>query len=135
MSIVYKSGYRYQLRRPFTCLVDLKPARYVNNGYVRLHTDGGLALTGGYAWDGPSGPIAHDRTIMRGSLIHDALYQLLREGLLAPAQREQADRVLHQACLDDGMPAWKAWLVFKAVRLFGNPAADPASDRPLLYAP
>lgn len=135
MKITYKAGYPYQLRMPYQCTIALKPQRYIGTGYIRLYTDGGLCLSNGYAWDGPSGPVAHDKTIMRGSLIHDALYQLLRDRHLPPEAREAADRALQQACIEDGMPRWKAWLVYQAVRLFGEPAADPASERPLLTAP
>lgn len=133
--ITYKAGYAYQLRMPYQCKISLKPEHYIGTGYIRLYTDGGLGLTNGYAWDGPSGPVAHGGTIMRGSLIHDALYQLLREGLLPPDARDAADRVLQAICIEDGMPRWKAWLVYQAVRRFGRPAADPANEKPLLHAP
>lgn len=133
--IVYKAGYAYQLRMPYLCTVSIHPKRYIGTPYIRLYVDGGMTLSTGYAWDGPSGPVAHDQTIMRGSLIHDALYQLLRDGLLPPSARDAADRTLQQVCIEDGMPLWKAWLIYQAVRLFGRPAADPANERPLLYAP
>ena len=65
----------------------------------------------GYGRDGPSGPTLDTRDFIRGSLVHDALYQLMREGLL--------DHSIHR---EDGMTALRAWWVYQGVRLFGNPA-------------
>ena len=90
----------------------------------------------GYAWDCPSGPTLDTRNFMRGSLVHDALYQLMRESLLDHTiHREPADRILQSLCREDGMTALRAWWVYQGVRLFGNPASDPAQQRPVLWAP
>ena len=44
-----------------------------------------------------------------GSLLHDALYQLMREGLLDHTlHREAADRILQSLCREDGMTALRA---------------------------
>ena len=60
---------------------------------------------------------------MRGSLVHDALYQLMREGLLDLGWRETADQELRRVCLEDGMSAIRAWWVYKAVRFGGESSA------------
>lgn len=86
--------------------------------------------------DGPSGPTFDTLTFMRGSLVHDALYQLMREGGLdRQMYREAADITLRQICLEDGMNPIRAWWVYQGVRLFGNPSADPANREPIEYAP
>ena len=73
---------------------------------------------------------------MRGSLIHDALYQLMRERYLDKEKyREPADRLLQSICKEDGMSSLRAWLVYLGVRLGGDPSADPASDKPVVRAP
>ena len=36
-----------------------------------------------YAWDGPSGPTIDTSNSMRASLVHDVLYQAMREEGLA----------------------------------------------------
>jgi hypothetical protein len=72
---------------------------------------------------------------MRGSLVHDALYQLMREGLLDPEQwREPADSLLRAICREDGMSAIRAWWVYKGVRLGGSSAAKKQENE-LLFAP
>jgi hypothetical protein len=73
---------------------------------------------------------------MRGSLVHDALYQLMRERRLdEETYREPADRLLQKMCKEDGMSAPRAWWVYQAVHFFGQPSADPANDKPVIRAP
>jgi hypothetical protein len=87
-------------------------------------------------WDGPSGPTIDSLTFMRGSLVHDALYQLMRENHLNHSEyREPADRVLQKICKEDGMWSLRAWWVYHGVRLFADPAADPADKKPVTRAP
>lgn len=57
---------------------------------------------------------------MRASLVHDALYQLLRNKKIKKAYRKEADKTLRRLCLEDGMNRLRAWYVYKAVRKFGS---------------
>lgn len=134
--ITYKAGYKYQLKRPYTVTVPVYPPRTLETPFLRLTRRGRLTIQAGYAWDGPSGPTFDTLTFMRASLVHDALYQLMREGLLDRNRwRPVADRLLRAMCREDGMCRWRAWYVYWAVRLFADPAADPAHDHPLQRAP
>jgi len=134
--IAYRGGYKYQLKESYTLEIAIKPAKNIETRFIRLDTAGKLTMVEGYAWDGPSGPTIDTLTFMRGSLVHDALYQLMREKHLDhDTHREAADRTLQQLCLEDGMWSVRAWWVYWAVRRFANPAADPASTKPLKRAP
>lgn len=135
--ISYNSGYKYQLKEAYTLPIEIKPESSIDDlEYVKLDVDGNLTIEKGYAWDGPSGPTVDTLSFMRGSLVHDALYQLMREERLdRTVHRETADRILRDICKEDGMWSVRAWWVFKAVRLFADPAADPASNRPVKRAP
>ena len=135
-SIAYRGGYKYQLQEGYSLEISIRPAAAVGNDYIALDPQGALRIAKGYAWDGPSGPTLDTANFMRGSLVHDALYQLMREGLLDHTiHREAADRILQSLCREDGMTALRAWWVYQGVRLFGNPASDPAQLRPVLWAP
>jgi hypothetical protein len=135
-SIAYRDGYKYQLQEGYSLDVSIRPAAAVGNDYIALDPQGALRIAKGYAWDGPSGPTLDTANFMRASLAHDALYQLMREGLLDHnLHREAADRILQSLCREDGMSALRAWWVYQGVRLFGNPASDPAQLRPVLWAP
>src|SRR3990167_10288298 len=132
--IFYRGGYKYQLVEDYRVLTGLRPKAFAKNNYISLDGDGTLNITEGYAWDGPSWPAIDTKNFMRGSLIHDALYQLLREGLLPGGLRAAVDCELRRACLQDGMSPLRAWWVFNGVRLGGGPSAK--KQRPsFLQAP
>jgi hypothetical protein len=134
--IAYRSGYKYQLKEAYSVVIPIRPTADIVSEFIRLTTDGNLSLKSGYAWDGPSGPTIDTLNFMRGSLVHDALYQLMRERHLdAATHREPADRLLQQLCKEDGMSSVRAWWVYQGVRFGGGPAADPALDKPLQHAP
>lgn len=124
MHITYKKrrSYKYTL---------LEQVQY-QTGIQATHThdvvaidDGLLTIKPGYAWDGPSGPAFDTGNFLRGSLVHDALYQLMREGVIPQAQREKADQILYDICRADGMSKLRAKWVFWAVRKFAGKAAQP----------
>jgi len=134
--IAYKSGYKYQLKRDYSIDIDIHPDAPIEIEYLGLNLEGKLTIKDGYAWDGPSGPTIDTLNFMRGSLVHDALYQLMREKYLDHDKyRETADRLLQRICMEDGMSTIRAWGVYHGVRLGGGPAADPASEKPITYAP
>lgn len=117
--ITYLSGYEYQLAKDYSVATGIIPPKPINTKFMRMYKSGLLTLKAGYAWDGPSGPTIHTRSFMRGSLVHDALYQLMRDGCLGPEFLEPADRLLQSLCREDGMTALRAWWVYKGVRMYG----------------
>lgn len=89
-----------------------------------------LTIKKGYAWDGPSGPTFDTMSAMRGSCVHDALYQLMREELISmKLYRRRADLLFHELIRDDGMGMIRAWYFFIAVFCCGRKAASPSSVR------
>lgn len=133
--IRYRDGYEYQLADTYRLHVSIKPEDAISNEYLTLTSRGRLTIRKGYAWDGPSGPAIDTPNFMRGSLVHDALYQLMREKLLDQKWRDEADSELRRICLEDGMSQIRSWWVHQGVRFGGGPSADPEQDRPVLTAP
>jgi len=121
--------YKYQLMQPYTIDVGIK-GYSTDTPYLRLEEDGMLEIKKGYAWDGPSGPTIDTLNFMRGSLVHDALYQLIRMEVLPFSLREHADMLLRRICREDGMSWFRAWYVYKAVQWFGGASARPGTERP-----
>ncbi len=111
--------YKYKLIRPFHCIVQILGYNRCN-AFIQLQSSGDLFISAGYAWDGPSGPTVDTPSFMRGSLVHDALYQLMREGLISSTYREYADDLLREIVLQDGMLPLRAKWVHWAVRKFGK---------------
>lgn len=132
MKIAYRdlTPYKYSLLELYTHHTNLRPEKSVVSrmGYAKLNRQGVLTLKKGYAWDGPSGPAIDSKDFMRGSLVHDAIYQLMREKLLPQRMRKQADEILWMICLEDGMPKMRANYVYHAVRAFGASTARPLEE-------
>lgn len=133
--IAYKQGFKYQLHEDYQVDIPfLDTDMSLDADYLTIEGRM-MTIKAGYAWDGPSGPTFDTNNFMRGSLVHDALYQLIRESWLPRSDRENADKLLRQHCREDGMSIWRAWWVYRFVRMFGGKAVLPSQRRPILYAP
>jgi Protein of unknown function (DUF1353) len=134
--IAYKSGYKYQLKENYVSVIGIQLSSPIKTDYIELTAKEKLTIKKGYAWDGSSGPTIDTLNFMRGSLVHDALYQLMRERHLDKEKhREFADRLLQAICKEDGMTDLRAWWVYQGVRVGGDPSAGPANDKPIVRAP
>ncbi len=132
--IYYKPGYMYQLKKDYSLFVKVYPTKAIQAEFMSLTPEGKLTIKSGYAWDGPSFPALHTDNFMRGSLVHDALYQLMRRGSIPASERKVADQELHRICSEDGMSWFRAKYVYLAVRLFGGSSINPPEER-ILTAP
>lgn len=129
--------WKYELVARYEVETGLRTGRdfELAGGYVRLTAGGRLEIAAGYAWDGASGPTLDTRRIMRGALIHDALYQLFRETTFDRERfRDDVDELLRRVCIEDGMSRLRAGYVYYAVRLFGAKATRPKPNV-VLHAP
>ena len=82
--------------------------------------DAQVVAKASYAWDGPSGPTIDTPSSMRASLIHDALYQAIRDGDLEKKDRKKADKIMLAILKRDGMKKWRRSLWYIAVRACGS---------------
>ena len=132
--IRYREGYKYQLVEDYYhALQVIRPEVFIFSNFIRLDTTGDLWIIAGYAWDGPSGPAFDTPNFMRASLVHDALYQLMRSGHLPQSLRGEADEEMRRICLAAGMSKLRAWWCWSGVRFFGGAAAREA--QPVREAP
>jgi len=123
--------YKYNLHSDFVYETGIHVDQAHSTGLLKINVMGKLTIKKGYSWDGPSGPSIDTNNFMRGSLIHDALYQLMREGVLPQHARIRVDDILREVCLLDGMSKFRAWYVHLAVRI----GAASAARSDMLEAP
>lgn len=134
--IEYRTGYKYQLAKTYAIQTPVQPPAKIETDFITLEPTGILTIAAGYAWDGASGPTWDTPAAMRPSLIHDALYQLMREGLLPFDQwRLVADKLFRTLCKEDGMWSPRAAIWFAGVRLGGGWHPDDRNTNPVLRAP
>ena len=132
--IKYRAGYKYQLAEDYTINTGISGYQ-CGDQFLKLSDNGNLLIRSGYAWDGPSGPTNDTPDSMRGSLVHDALYQLMRLSLIPQTCRDEADELLKKLCIEDGMNHFRADVWFHGVDLFAASAASPESKKKVLIAP
>ncbi len=149
--IEYKAGYKYQLlNEEYSVMLPVAPGgeifdynrntktffytsgvkkgdrSHVTIGpFLRLWPNGRVVIRRGYAWDGPSGPAFDTKNFMVPSMVHDAIYQLMRnKAIPLDPFREIADEMMFKMCKDRGMCGVRAWWCKRGVRKFGKAAAS-----------
>lgn len=132
--IKYTSGYKYQLAEDYS-IQTVITGYEISAPFICLHMDGLLTIKKGYAWDGASGPTIDTKSSMRGALVHDALYQLMRADLIGQHNRKYADAYLRDICIEDRMFKWRARIWYCMVRKLAMPAANAERDRKIITAP
>lgn len=133
--IKYRAEYKYQLADAYKQKISIKPKHNIDTEFISLDTEGNLLVKNGYAWDGPSGPVIDTEENMRASLVHDALYQLMRhKELSSRTHRKAADQLFKDMCKKDGVSNLQASVYYKALRKFGKPAASPQNKKKICRA-
>ncbi len=132
--IVYSEGYKYQLENDFVISVSISGWN-LKTPFIELDPYGTLLIKKGYAWDGPSGPAIDTKDFMRGALVHDALYQLMRDWGLDRNLRSIADRIMRDICILDGMSKIRAYYTYLGVRAFGSPSSKASGGYKIQTAP
>ncbi len=134
--IRYRSDYKYQLASEYKIRISIRPSTDIATDFIDLDTQGNLIVKNAYAWDGPSGPVWDTPENLRASLVHDALYQLMRlEELKSRTHRKAADEEFKRICKKDGVSKYWASVWFKGLRKLGGPAASPKNKRKIQRAP
>ena len=134
--ITYCNNWKYKLAAPHThCLsislsdflADIPEAerQLLERQSLMKVTGESICFNRGYAWDGPSGPTIDTPDAMLASLVHDGLYQALRDGRLDQEARKAADVEFLRILKKDGMFWLRRWSWYLGVRLFASSAARP----------
>lgn len=134
--IRYRSDYKYQLAEDYAVEILIRPKKDIRTDFIDLDVTGRLLIKQAYAWDGPSGPVKDTPDNMRASLVHDALYQLMRnKHLNTRTHRKTADVQFQIICREDGVSGRTANLWYRGLRKFGKPAASPQNKKRIHRAP
>lgn len=119
MKLRYSDGYKYVTRDTVSIQTNIFPSETLRiDNLVILQKNGLLIIFRGYAWNGVSG-IPDFKFALLASLFHDALYQLIAEGKLALAWRDECDRVL-QKVVTENSNALFGKLFYEAVKRLGE---------------
>ena len=131
--------YKYKLEEPETRDTGITGYEFFNR-YMSMLDDGMLLVKAGYAWDGSSIPHKKlfrfislgfydpDKYCKIASLIHDALCQAMREGLLPAEFKLAADVLYCEMCLEGGMSQEQANRRYWALRKYGDVGIKPEKN-------
>ena len=136
--VYYIDGMKYQLTRDFIAHTGIQftPEKgIIKMRYIKLFPDGKLLIKAGFAWDGPSGLTLDTKSSIRGSLVHDALYMLIRNQKIPAIYKDEADYIINRMCLEDGMWKWRAWAWLGTLRKFAGFAIKSENTRRVHTAP
>lgn len=116
--------YKYELIETYSIQTNIITSERAIDGYVVLDKSGLLTIKKRYWWDGPD--YAPDiESMMRASLVHDALYQLLRSAELDIKWRDSSDILFRDICIADGLNRFLANAALWLLRKYGDSHADP----------
>ena len=129
----WRRKYKYELTQAHTMLLRDLPAgvqlKEHRSKYIVLtknsHGEWWLTVKEGYRWDGVSGPTWDTDNTMRGGLIHDVLFQLMRGRVLAQNCFEWVNRLFRNILLEDDICMFRASYYFWAVQHFAHRYARP----------
>jgi hypothetical protein len=138
--------YQYELKRIECFIVDLPDVGILASvgslhGYVTL-VGGVLTIQKFYQWDGSSVPLKKwwrwiwnsDKYCKVASLEHDALYQLMQNGLLSTDHKDYIDAIYGEKCIKGGMGKRQAALRVWALQKFAKVKVEPAEEQEILEA-
>lgn len=132
--IEYEAGYKYKLKKRACFITDILPSDDIKTDFIKLSKSGILFVEPGYAWDGASGPTIDTKSSMRASLLHDALYGLMRDKLLSGEPiRRKADMQFYILLKKDGMLKIRAKVWYRSVRRWAKKSS--VTGRKVLTAP
>ena len=133
MKYVELHGWKYRLEEDEEYRTDfgILEAPVVTT-YGRIDIDGLITIYANYCWDGGSGPAIDTKTAMIGSLFHDFLYQVMREGLLSKDYKDKSDRLLQKICIENDMWSWRAGWWYWAVKSFAKRSLEPSDKHKII---
>ena len=122
-------NYKYKLEEDIafsTSIIGIE----VKTEYIELKSHGVLVIRKGYMWDGVTGlpSFATDAMLKhtaRGSLLHDAFYQLIRLRLIPAYLKHKIDLEMKERFTQDGLGKIVVSMFYQAVKNFGSQYCKP----------
>jgi hypothetical protein len=115
--IQYLNGYKFKLYKDYTIQTTIIGIN-VSSTEFNLRSSGELTIYKNFAWNGATNWIDTNETI-RATLVHDVLYQLIRDNYIPREQRILCDKLFYRILIEDKCNKIIAKLMYFAVKKFG----------------
>jgi len=127
-----KGKYKYVLRNSYEVQTKIKGYR-INGDYFKLYKSGNLVISQNYAWDGAT-LFPDTKEVMRGSCVHDCLFQMLRESIIPQDPRnwgeifKLSNKTFVGICKEDKMYWITRKIIYFFITNFGKKYARPKKN-------
>jgi hypothetical protein len=112
-------GVKYRLLKRAEFYTGIFLGEDAHLGFITLAKEGWLYIDPGYEWNGGNFILDRDE-IMRGSLFHDALCELLARGILNDIHIPKIHDIFTHICRMDGLTGWVASFYRRRLRSAWN---------------
>ena len=119
ISYIELKRYKYELQEDLIVKINFHSYNF-DHKFFKLTEDGILTIKKGYKWDGVSGPMVDSDNTMIGGCIHDALYQMIRLGLVPSIFKHKFDDIMKDIFDECGMNPFRSSYAKLGVELFGH---------------
>lgn len=126
--------FKYQLAETVIVHTSIRPKEAIDLKFLSMDKNGVLIIKDGYGWDGSTGSI-DTNTNLPGSLVHDALCELINKGYLNRMYQILADQLFREILEQDGMNPIRVKLHFMAVRKYDKSGLKKYKPKQALEAP
>ena len=109
---------KYQLLQDYKIQTNLRLSQEARIPYISLSTSGMLTVHKGFIWNGASGPTWDSKCSMRASCGHDAVFELIRLGIISVGAVTLTNVQFIKECVEDGMSRVRANLWYLFLRKF-----------------
>lgn len=113
------TSYKYELYEDLTVNLPELVKYSFYHGYFNM-VEGRLTICKGYAWDGVSGPTIDTKNTFVAGVVHDALYQAIREKFLPPIEKKSADKIFRRLLRENRMSWFRSQYFYLGVKWFGK---------------
>jgi hypothetical protein len=127
--------YKHQLDHDEVFQTAFRPKVAIHTRYISMTTGGLMTIRMGYAWDGASGPVFDTKKNHHAGLCHDAIYQLMRMGMLDMEMWRDADKEFTKLCSIYGTGRIVVAMYSAGLRLANGKYANPKERKKVLYLP
>lgn len=129
--IAYVKADKFILGRDEFFSLPFKPKETIRTSYCTFYDNGDLHIKRGFLWSA-NFPAINTENTKPASLLHDCIYNLIKDGFLPrEPYREHGDRLLYDVLIECNVLQYRAFAWYKAVQLGGDEALD--SPPPKMY--
>jgi hypothetical protein len=132
--VAYSHADKYVLAKDYYDFAPFNVDTSIFTPYGAFYITGEYRISKGFLFSA-NAPAINTEDSKRASCVHDFGYSLIKDGYLTLDYREKFDKLMYDMLIEDGMPSFRAWYWYKAVRVGGEKALNSPRPKIILAPP